>query len=141
METIRVTTMDQLKACFAVRFKVFVEEQQVPEHVEMDEKDESPEACHHFLIVRWRSQPIAHPDGMNTKSNSQIAACSCLKGYRGRSLGKQLILAMEQQARRDRLHNMRFSMHNAKQRAFTANWAIKSSRMSLFMMLAFYMSE
>ncbi len=33
MEIIRVTTKDQLQACFGVRFKVFVDEQQVPEHL------------------------------------------------------------------------------------------------------------
>ena len=69
---------DQLKACFRVRFKVFVDEQQVPEHEEMDEKDESPEACHHFLIVDGE-QPVATAVGMNTSRNSQIAACSCLE--------------------------------------------------------------
>lgn len=98
METIRVTTMEQLKACFEVRFNVFVDEQQVPAHLEMDEKDESPEACHHFLIqdgeapigaARW----YEYQPGM-----AKLQRVAVLKSYRGKSLGKQLILAMEQQA-------------------------------------------
>ncbi len=52
-----------------------------------------------------------------------------------------MILAMEQQAREIALYNMRSLMHNVKQKAFTANLAIKSSPMNLSMMLAFYMSE
>lgn len=99
MEIIRVTHQDQLKECFKVRFKVFVDEQQVPEHLEMDEKDESPEACHHFLILDGE-QPVAtgrwHEYQPQTAKLQRVAV---LKEYRGQSLGKQIILAMEQQAR------------------------------------------
>lgn len=98
METIRVTTMDQLKACFAVRFNVFVDEQQVPAHLEMDEKDESPEACHHLLIMDGEA-PIATSRWYEyQEATAKLQRVAVLKDYRGRSLGKQLIHAMEQQA-------------------------------------------
>ncbi|KRE90480.1 GCN5 family acetyltransferase [Paenibacillus sp. Soil766] len=98
METIRVTTMDQLKACFAVRFNVFVDEQQVPAHLEMDEKDESPESCHHFLIMDGEI-PIATSRWYEyQEAKAKLQRVAVLKDYRGRSLGKQLILAMERQA-------------------------------------------
>ncbi|SDM93034.1 Predicted N-acyltransferase, GNAT family [Paenibacillus sp. yr247] len=99
MEIIRVTTQDQLQDCFKVRFKVFVDEQQVPEHLEMDEKDESPEACHHFLISDG-DQPVAAARWYEYQpQTAKLQRVAVLKEYRGRSLGKQIILAMEQQAR------------------------------------------
>ncbi|MZQ81759.1 GNAT family N-acetyltransferase [Paenibacillus sp. 5J-6] len=99
MEIIRVTHQDQLKECFKVRFKVFVDEQQVPEHLEMDEKDESPEACHHFLILDGE-QPVATGRWYEYQpQTAKLQRVAVLKEYRGQSLGKQIILAMEQQAR------------------------------------------
>ncbi|BFT73248.1 MULTISPECIES: GNAT family N-acetyltransferase [Paenibacillus] len=99
MEIIRVTSHDQLKDCFKVRFKVFVDEQQVPEHLEMDEKDESPEASHHFLILDGE-QPVAAARWYEYQpQTAKLQRVAVLKEYRGQSLGKQIILAMEQQAR------------------------------------------
>ncbi|MDD9270100.1 GNAT family N-acetyltransferase [Paenibacillus sp. GCM10023248] len=99
MEIIRVTTADQLQDCFKVRFNVFVDEQQVPEHLEMDEKDESPEACHHFLIVDG-DQPVAAARWYEYEPRTaKMQRIAVLKSYRGQSLGKQILLAMEQQAR------------------------------------------
>jgi predicted GNAT family N-acyltransferase len=99
MEIIQVTRKDQLQACFGVRFKVFVEEQQVPAHEEIDEKDESPEACHHFLMLDG-DQPVAAARWYEYQpQTAKLQRVAVLKEYRGRSLGKQMILAMEQQAR------------------------------------------
>ncbi|NOV03346.1 GNAT family N-acetyltransferase [Paenibacillus planticolens] len=101
MEIIRVTTQDQLQACFKVRFKVFVDEQQVPEHLEMDEKDESPQACHHFLIED-EGKPVAAARWYEYQpQTAKMQRVAVLKEYRGQSLGKQIILAMEQQAREE----------------------------------------
>ncbi|MEC0226837.1 GNAT family N-acetyltransferase [Paenibacillus alba] len=99
MEIIRVTTEDQLKGCFEVRYKVFVDEQQVPEHLEMDEKDESPEACHHFLIVD-ADKPVATARWYEYQpQTAKLQRVAVLKEYRGQSLGKQILLAMEEQAK------------------------------------------
>jgi predicted GNAT family N-acyltransferase len=98
LETIRVTTKEQLQACFHVRLKVFVEEQQVPEHLEMDEKDESPEACHHFLIVD-HGVPVATARWYLYKPDTaKFQRVAVLKTYRGKGLGKQLIQKMEKHA-------------------------------------------
>ncbi|MGG1514816.1 GNAT family N-acetyltransferase [Paenibacillus oryzisoli] len=99
MDTIRVTTREHLEQCFAVRMDVFVREQQVPEHLEMDEKDASPEACHHFLILNGQ-EPVAASRWYEYQPHmAKLQRVAVLKAYRGRSLGKQLILAMEQQAK------------------------------------------
>jgi predicted GNAT family N-acyltransferase len=99
MEIIRVTNLDQLKECFKVRFKVFVDEQQVPEHLEMDEKDESPEACHHLLILDGEQAVATGRWYEYQPQTAKLQRVAVLKEYRGQSLGKQIILAMEQQAR------------------------------------------
>ncbi|WNR46502.1 GNAT family N-acetyltransferase [Paenibacillus roseipurpureus] len=99
METIRVTTMEQLKACFAVRFNVFVDEQQVPAHLEMDEKDESPQSCHHFLIQDGEIPVGAARWYEYQEGTAKLQRVAVIKAYRGRSLGKLLILAMEEQAK------------------------------------------
>jgi predicted GNAT family N-acyltransferase len=99
MEIIRVTNQDQLKECFKVRFKVFVDEQQVPEHLEMDEKDESPEACHHLLILDGEQAVATGRWYEYQPQTAKLQRVAVLKEYRGQSLGKQIILAMEQQAR------------------------------------------
>lgn len=99
MEIIRVTNQDQLKECFKVRFKVFVDEQQVPEHLEMDEKDESPEACHHLLILEGEQAVATGRWYEYQPQTAKLQRVAVLKEYRGQSLGKQIILAMEQQAR------------------------------------------
>ncbi|MNW15640.1 putative N-acetyltransferase YjcF [compost metagenome] len=70
----------------------------MPAHLEMDEKDESPEACHHFLIQDGEV-PIATSRWYEyQEATAKLQRVAVLKDYRGRSLGKQLILAMEQQA-------------------------------------------
>ncbi|MFD0697260.1 GNAT family N-acetyltransferase [Paenibacillus sp. GCM10027628] len=99
MEMIRVTTIEELEACFEVRMKVFVEEQQVPEELEMDEKDESPAACHHVLMVD-EERPVATARWyFYEDKTAKFQRVAVLKEYRGKGLGKQLILEMEQQAR------------------------------------------
>ncbi|MFC5453196.1 GNAT family N-acetyltransferase [Paenibacillus aestuarii] len=99
METIRVTTMEELRACFEVRMQVFVEEQKVPEELEMDEKDESPESCHHFLIMD-EGKPVATARWYFYKEDTaKFQRVAVLASHRGRGLGKQLIVEMEKQAR------------------------------------------
>lgn len=96
-----VLNQEDLEACFAIRFRVFVEEQQVPAEEEIDEFDASWEACRHFLASvdgkpaatgRYRSYKAAPP----TVKLQRIAV---LPEYRGTGLGRELVLAMEADAR------------------------------------------
>jgi predicted GNAT family N-acyltransferase len=100
MEIIPVKTQEQLDKCLAIRFKVFVDEQQVPPEEEVDEYDASPEACRHVLLLdegrplatgRWRFY-----DGNGTAKLQRVAV---LRECRGKGLGKELILGMERQAK------------------------------------------
>lgn len=55
-EIIRITTEEQLQASFAIRTKVFVEEQQVPVELELDEHDQT---AVHVLAYDEEGHPVA----------------------------------------------------------------------------------
>ncbi|SDW24070.1 GNAT family N-acetyltransferase [Paenibacillus sp. CF384] len=99
MDYIRATTPDLLEEAIAVRFEVFVDEQKVPADLERDEYDDSPEACHHFVVKddgkaiaagRWKE----YEPGV-----AKLQRIAVLLPYRGHGIGKKLIEVMEQDAR------------------------------------------
>jgi predicted GNAT family N-acyltransferase len=99
MEIIRVTGKHELEQCFIIRKKVFVEEQKVPQDLELDEKDESPEACHHLLLLE-NGRPVATGRWYKYKpQTAKLQRVAVLQAHRGQGLGKQMILAMEQHAK------------------------------------------
>jgi predicted GNAT family N-acyltransferase len=99
MNIIRVTRNHELEQCFVIRKEVFVEEQKVPQDLEMDEKDESPEACHHLLLLE-NGRPVATGRWYTYKLHiAKLQRVAVLQAHRGKGLGKQMILAMEQHAR------------------------------------------
>jgi predicted GNAT family N-acyltransferase len=99
MEIIRVTRYHELEQCFAIRKEVFVEEQKVPQDLELDEKDESTEACNHLLLLE-NGMPAATGRWYLYKPlTAKLQRVAVLQAYRGKGLGKQVILALEQHAR------------------------------------------
>lgn len=100
MKSIPITTVIDLKQAFEIRMKVFVEEQGVPIELEMDEYDESPEACHHFLVT-LDEQPIAAGRWKEYEPGAaKMQRIAVLKAKRGLGVGKFLLLGMEQDAKR-----------------------------------------
>ncbi|WP_079709188.1 GNAT family N-acetyltransferase [Paraliobacillus ryukyuensis] len=87
-----VVDNQQLNDAFSVRNKVFVEEQKVPLHLEQDEYEN--EALHFVGYVQ--DQPVAAGRMRINKDYAKLERICVLKSHRGHSLGKQLILAMEQ---------------------------------------------
>ncbi|UUZ94227.1 GNAT family N-acetyltransferase [Paenibacillus sp. P25] len=97
MEVVQVKTEKQLKECFAVRIKVFVEEQQVPTDLEMDEYDASPESCRHFLIQNEEGEAVAAARWrMYDDRTAKLQRIAVLAPYRGHGLGRLIIQAMEE---------------------------------------------
>ena len=100
MKIIQVTTQEQLEACFAIRKRVFVEEQNVPEHLEIDELDASPEVCRHVLVVDDEGRPIAAARWFAYNAETaKLQRVAVEREQRGKGVGKELILAMERQAK------------------------------------------
>jgi predicted GNAT family N-acyltransferase len=86
---------DNGEALGNVRRIVFIEEQHVPEALELDEFDP---VCHHVLITAADNQPIAagriSPDG-------RIGRMAVLKEYRGQGIGSALLTALLEYARQE----------------------------------------
>ncbi|MCZ8514180.1 GNAT family N-acetyltransferase [Paenibacillus filicis] len=99
MEVRHVTSNQELEMCFEVREKVFVEEQKVPRDVELDEFDDSPESCRHFVVLeegrpigtgRWR---------MYDDKTAKLQRIAVLESHRGQGLGRVIIHALENDVR------------------------------------------
>jgi predicted GNAT family N-acyltransferase len=99
MQVLRAMTQDELERALRIRMEVFVEEQGVPSELEVDEYDASPVACHHFVVMdggdavatgRWK------PFEADAVKMQRIAV---RLPNRGGGVGKQLLQAMEEDAR------------------------------------------
>ncbi len=99
MKCVRVVTNEQLNQAFDIRVEVFVKEQGVPRELEMDEYDESPESCHHFIVLK-DELPIAagrwkpFEDGV-----AKMQRIAVLKPFRGMGAGMFLLRGMEEDAK------------------------------------------
>jgi predicted GNAT family N-acyltransferase len=99
MNIISVTTREQLEECFDIRIKVFVEEQRVPRDLEMDEYDDSPEACRHILL-KDGDKPVATGRWkVYEEGTAKLQRIAVLEEYRNKGIGKKLVLALEEDAR------------------------------------------
>lgn len=101
MKCARVENSEQLSRAFGIRMEVFVKEQGVPRDIELDEYDESPAACNHYLVETEEGEAIAagrfKPFGPGEAKMQRIAV---RRTYRGQGVGKFLLLAMEEEAKR-----------------------------------------
>ena len=88
------------EALSTVRRIVFIEEQDVPETLELDESDK---LCHHVLVTDSANKPVATgrigPDG-------RIGRMAVLKAYRGQGIGSALLTALIDYARQERYINI-----------------------------------
>jgi len=95
-----VANQEDLEACFAIRLRVFVEEQQVPADEEMDEFDASWTACRHFLAL-VDGQPAAtgrYRAYRESPPTVKLQRIAVLPEHRGTGIGRKLVLAMEEDA-------------------------------------------
>ncbi|MED5020264.1 GNAT family N-acetyltransferase [Paenibacillus chibensis] len=99
-EIINVTTQDQLQHGLEIRKKVFVEEQKVPEDLEIDEYDVISDDVHHILVQDEHGEYVA--TGRVIYYNNETAKMqriAVLKTYRKGGYGRILLMAMEKRAR------------------------------------------
>ncbi|RKQ32727.1 GNAT family N-acetyltransferase [Oceanobacillus halophilus] len=91
MEVKIVETHEELEQAYHVRMVVFVEEQNVPAEEELDEFDKT---AIHFIGYE-KKQAIAASRLRFTEEYGKLERICVIKEYRGKSFGKELILAME----------------------------------------------
>ena len=85
-----------LALAFSVRKKIFVEEQGVPEHVELDEHDSS---SHHF-IVKDIDQPIGAARLRKIEDTiGKVERVCVLEQYRGKKIGLLIMEKIEEYAK------------------------------------------
>ena len=102
MNVKRVETVGELARCLELRRVVFIEEQQVPEDLELDQTEQD---CTHFIATAGdvdvgtaRLKPV---DG---KAKAQRVAV--LKSHRKSGIGKLLMSALEDEAKKQGLSSV-----------------------------------
>ncbi len=83
------------EALSTVRRIVFIEEQNVPEALELDESDR---LCHHVLVTDAHNKPIGTG---RIGSDGRIGRMAVLKAYRGQGIGSALLAALLDYARQE----------------------------------------
>lgn len=91
MKIIPVTTQDELDACLSIRRTVFIEEQNVPVELEIDELDKLESPCTHYLILDGEKAvgTFRCPDPHD--SEVHIGRFCFLKDARSKHFGKAAI--------------------------------------------------
>ena len=96
--TIHVRTVSSKKAlaaAFAIRLRVFVKEQGVPQDIELDRDDER---ATHFLAVR-SGKAVGTARVVIRRGSAKIGRMAVLKSYRRKGVGRRLLKRAVQMAR------------------------------------------
>src|SRR5690625_835434 len=110
MKVQMVTTETELNDAFTIRKVVFIDEQNVPPHIERDEYDQT--ATH--VIGYKNHQPIATGRIRFIDDYGKLERIAVLKEHRGKSYGTQMIAYMEDIIRKKGYNN---SLLNAQTHA------------------------
>lgn len=81
------------KAVFEIRQNVFVQEQNVPSEMEIDEHDNSQSVIH--LLGRHKNKPIAASRVRFVDHYAKLERIAVLKDFRGNNFGADMVKAME----------------------------------------------
>jgi predicted GNAT family N-acyltransferase len=98
MNIIKVQTNEQLAQCLDIRRAVFIDEQQVPEALEIDEQDVLG-VGHHVLVLDQDgiAMATARYKAYDAKT-AKIQRVAVRKEARGRDYGRQVMTAIEELA-------------------------------------------
>jgi predicted GNAT family N-acyltransferase len=94
----RIVSKEDLRRAFAIRLRVFVREQGVPEAIELDRDDRK--AFHFLASVDDKAVGTARLVLRNGKA--KIGRMAVLKSYRGKGVGKALLKRAVEAARKRR---------------------------------------
>ncbi len=81
---------DRIHDCIDIRTRVFVEEQGVPEELEVDERDETGSGCFHFLMLDDTGAPFGTFRAFfEDPATVHLQRFCILKEMRGRGFGRE----------------------------------------------------
>lgn len=95
MEVIRATTEDQLQDAYAIRKKVFVEEQHVPLEIEIDDHENDSS---HFVLYD-ENKPVGAGRFRILDGKGKVERICILPSYRGKGAGLKVMKKIEEFAR------------------------------------------
>ncbi|MBO2944920.1 GNAT family N-acetyltransferase [Paenibacillus sp. F411] len=104
-EIINVSTEEELRAALTIRKEVFVEEQKVPEDLEIDEYDNLDAEAQHILIKYDGEFAAAGRVIRYNKDAAKMQRIAVRQKFRTQGLGRVLVLAMENAARELKLES------------------------------------
>lgn len=94
-----VVSATELKRAFAIRLRVFVREQGVPQEIELDRDDRR--ASHFLATLQGRAVGTARLVTKNGRA--KIGRMAVLKSYRGKGVGKALLKRSIESARKKKV--------------------------------------
>jgi predicted GNAT family N-acyltransferase len=113
MEVLRVTTLDEMQQALAVRRRVFIEEQRVPEDLEIDEHDADPATITTALhvLARLQGEPIATGRLLlaSVDGHLHIGRVAVLSEQRRLGVGRTVMLALHDLARETNAKSIRLA--------------------------------
>ena len=89
LQVIKIRTQEELESAFAIRRKVFVEEQGCPPELEWENEDVST----HFLAL-LDNQPCGACRWRKTEKGFKLERFAVLKEFRGKRVGQALVAAV-----------------------------------------------
>ena len=99
-----VRTAAEMADALAVRRAVFIDEQGVPEHEEIDAHDGAPDAVSSavHVVAYVAGQPVAAGRLLlgTPEENAHVGRVAVLQALRGRGYGRAVMLALQAEARR-----------------------------------------
>lgn len=98
-EIIHVNSEEQLQYALDIRKKVFVEEQQVPLSLEIDEYDKLSPDVHHLLIHDNGEYVATGRVIYYNEDTAKMQRIAVSKEYRTKGFGRVLVIAMEKLAK------------------------------------------
>lgn len=113
-----VQSEKEMADAMSVRKIVFIEEQEVPEDLEIDEHDTPGSGTIHFVAYRGEEPVGASRLRPYAPGVGKVERVAVNKTERGTGLGRQIMLAMEESAKKHGFHTLKLNAQTHAQRFY-----------------------